>query len=244
MATKIGLRDVAALPPNSIIWDSAVRGFCVRRQQSETITFSVVYRNRDGTQRWHKVGRFPVLTPHLARQEAIRILRAVALGQDPSAERKEMRNAMTVAQLCDDYSADMRSGKVNGKKLSTVKSDQSRIERHIKPKLGKFKVVTITRDQVEEFMNSLTPGSAKRIIGSLGGIFTYAVKRKLRPDNPVHGIETPSDNKRTRRLSNAEYAQFHKRLAAFLILQLPLFLPCLSRQGGAPEKSKILSGRN
>jgi len=206
MTTKIGLRDIAALPPNSIIWDHEVKGFNARRQFSEVVTFSVIYRTQENHQRWHKIGRWPIFTPHLARLEAIKILRSVALGQDPSAERKELRNAMTVAQLCLDYSADMRSGKVNGKKLSTIKSDQSRIERHIKPKLGKFKVVTITSDQIEEFMNSLTPGSAKRIIGSLGAIFSYAVKKKLRSDNPVHGVETPSDTKRTRRLSDFEYA--------------------------------------
>jgi hypothetical protein len=39
MATKIGLRDVANLQPNQIIWDETVRGFCVRRQHSETTTF-------------------------------------------------------------------------------------------------------------------------------------------------------------------------------------------------------------
>jgi hypothetical protein len=39
------------------------------------VTFSVVYRTREGVQRWQKLERFPILTPHLARQEAIRVLR-------------------------------------------------------------------------------------------------------------------------------------------------------------------------
>jgi Arm DNA-binding domain len=93
MATKIGLRDVGALPPNSILWDSAIRGLCVRRQHSETITWSVVYRNRDGRQKWFKLGRYPILTPTLARQEAVKILRSVTIGDDPSAERSQARNA-------------------------------------------------------------------------------------------------------------------------------------------------------
>jgi Arm DNA-binding domain len=112
MATKIGLRDVGQLPPNSILWDSQIRGLCVRRQHSETVTWSVVYRNRDGRQKWYKLGRYPILTPFLARQEAVKILRSVTLGDDPSEERHEKRHAMSVAQLCDDYASDMKSDKL------------------------------------------------------------------------------------------------------------------------------------
>jgi integrase len=212
MGIKIGLRDVAAMPPNSIIWDDQIKGFCVRRQFSELVTFSVVYRTRDGVQRWHKIGRWPVFTPHLAKQEAIKILRSVALGEDPSAERQAMRNAMTVAQLCAAYMADIESGKLNGKKLSTIRSDKSRIKHHIAPKLGKLKVVSITQDQVEIFMNSLTPGSANRTVGLLSAMFLYAVKKKLRPSNPCHGIKLSPEAKKTRRLSDTEYGQLSNAL--------------------------------
>jgi integrase len=91
----------------------------------------------------------------------------------------------------------------------------SRIEQHIKPGLGNFKVATITQQQIEEFMNAMSPGSAKRVIGLTGAIFSWAVKRKLRPDNPVRGIETPKDVKRLRRLSDAEYVQFYGALQSY-----------------------------
>jgi integrase len=213
MATKIGLRDVANLPPNSILWDQTVRGFCVRRQHSETITFSVYYRSKDQVQRWHKIGRFPVLTPHLARLEAIRILRAVALGDDPSAERMAQRNSMTVAQLCEKYIEDVESGRINGKKASTLMSDKSRIKNHIAPKIGNIKAISLTQEKCEEFMHSLSAGSAKRTISLLGAIFSYAQKRKIRTDNPCHGLEKPKDVKRTRRLSDTEYRQLSVALA-------------------------------
>jgi hypothetical protein len=105
-------------------------GVVARRQFSEVITFSVVYRTLEGTQRWQKLARFPILTPQLARQEAIKILRARALGEDPAGARMALRNSMTVAQLCDEYSA-----RDNGKKAATITSDKSRIKLHIKPKL-------------------------------------------------------------------------------------------------------------
>jgi hypothetical protein len=67
---RIGLREIAAMQPNTILWDLEVRGFVARRQFSDIVTFSVVYRTK--VQRWQKLERFPILTPHLARQEAIR----------------------------------------------------------------------------------------------------------------------------------------------------------------------------
>jgi integrase len=110
---------------------------------------------------------------------------------------------MTIAALCDEY---VQNGMV-GKKASTIKSDLSRIATHIKPALGKRKVIGVTQEDVEQFMQGMKPASAKRVAGLLGAIFTYSIKRKLRADNPVHGVEKPADVKKTRRLSDAEYQQ-------------------------------------
>jgi hypothetical protein len=120
---RIGLKEIQAMEPNTILWDLEVKGFVARRQFSEVVTFSVVYRTLQGTQRWQKLERFPIFTPHIARQEAIRVLRAKALGQDPAGEKMALRSGMTIAELCDQYSA-----RDNGKKLTTINSDRSRIK--------------------------------------------------------------------------------------------------------------------
>jgi hypothetical protein len=213
MATKIGQRDIANLQLNQILWDSKIRGLCVRRQQSETITWSVVYRTRANVQRWHKIGRWPIFSPTIAREEASAVLLAVAQGRDPAEERYAERSSMTVAQLAEKYIEDLEAGRINGKRASTLMSDKSRIKNHIAPKIGKLKVVSITQEQVEEFMFSLSAGSAKRTIGLLGAIFTFAQKRKIRTDNPCQGIEKPKDRKRTHRLSDAEYRQLSVALS-------------------------------
>ena len=49
-------------------------------------------------------------------------------------------------------------------------------------------------------------------MGLTGSIFSFAIKRKLRKDNPAHGIDMPSDVKRLRRLSNSEYQQLWKAI--------------------------------
>jgi integrase len=55
-------------------------------------------------------------------------------------------------------------------------------------------------------------GSAKRTVGLLGTMFTFAIKKKIVKLNPCTGLETPSDNKKTRRLSDVEYAQLQKAI--------------------------------
>jgi len=74
---RIGLREVRALKPGEIIWDSAVAGFGARRQQGPGVTFFVKYRTAEGRQRWHKIGRHGApWTPETAREEAKKVLGA------------------------------------------------------------------------------------------------------------------------------------------------------------------------
>jgi integrase len=204
---------IAAMPPGPfLIWDQEVKGFCCRRQFSDAITYSVVFRTRSGLQRWMKVGRHPILTPALARTEAIRILRAVTLGEDPANERYALRSGATMSEMLDQYVADMQSGKINGKKFSTIKSDKSRIETHIRPSLGKFRVAAITQEQVEGLMNKCSPGSARRVIALLSATFSFAVRKGLRVDNPCSKVKKPADVRRMRRLSEEEYRQLGSAL--------------------------------
>ena len=207
------------MQPNTILWDLEVRGFVARRQFSDIVTFSVVYRTRENVQRWQKLERFPILTPHLARQEAIRVLRAKALGQDPAGERMALRSGPTISDLCDEYQQ-----RDNGKKPGTIRSDASRIKGQIKPGLGRLRVASVTSEQIEDFIRSLSIGSQARTIGLLGAIFSYAVKRKMRPDNPCRGIEKPKETKKTRRLSEAEYAQLGVALKGGVVSDIFLLL--------------------
>jgi integrase len=49
-------------------------------------------------------------------------------------------------------------------------------------------------------------GVATRTIGLLGAVFSYAIDKDMRADNPVRGVRKFAENRRERRLSDEEYA--------------------------------------
>lgn len=230
---RIGLREVRALGPNQEVWDSAVPGFGARRQRSTAVAYVVIYRTSEGRSRRYTIGRHGApWTPDTARDEALRILGEKVTGADPAADKQSKRKAETVADLCDAYYADAEAGKLMTrrrapKKASTLATDKGRIDRHIIPRLGRLKVAAVTRSDVETFMHDIANGktagraksgkrrgvsnvrgglgTASRTVGLLGAIFTFAVRRGLRGDNPVHGVMRPADGRRERRLTDPEY---------------------------------------
>jgi integrase len=230
---QIGLREVRALEAYQDIWDSAVPGFGARRQKGEAVSYVLMYRTREGRQRRFTIGRHGApWTPDTARGEARRLLGEIVKGGDPAADKREARDAMTIAELCDAYLADAEAGRLltrrgQAKKASTLAIDRGRIERHFKPLLGSRAVAAVTRADIERFMYAVAEGksaarvkttrrglarvrggrgTATRAVGLLGAIFTYAARRGLRPDNPVHGVIRFAEGRRERRLSDDEYA--------------------------------------
>jgi integrase len=230
---NIGTKEIGDLTAGETIWDARVKGFGARRQKGDAVSYFLYYRTKEGRQRWHTIGRHgSPWTPTQARDEARRVLGKVASGDDPSGERGDDRKAETVFQLCDLYLADAEAGRLltkrkAPKKPSTLNTDRGRIERHVKPLLGARKVAAVTREDVEAFMYDVAEGktaatvktgkhglarvtggkgTAARTVGLLGAIFAYAVKRRMRVDNPVANVGRFADGHRSRRMTDDEYA--------------------------------------
>lgn len=193
-------------------WDSSVKGFCARVKPSGTRSWIIQYRNKHGRLRKFTLGAIGVVTPEQARTRAKRLLADVEGGADPAEEKKQNREAATVADLCEDY---LKAGK-GIIKPSTLKMDRSRIDRHVKPLIGNRSVKGLTKSDVEKFMRDIIagktaenvaegeqrkrgglatggPGVASRTIGMLGTILERAVRDGTITTNPVRGISRPTD---------------------------------------------------
>jgi integrase len=223
------------------LWCASTAGFGVRVYASGRKIFVVQLRvgARQQTQR-HKIGAYGPFTVEQARERAERLIRAVADGRDPRREEHDAKAALTVAELCDEYMRAAAAGLVltrfgQPKSKTTITFDDGRISRHIKPVLGSLKARSVSPADVQRMVDDIAAGktagvfkgkprgkavvaggagTAARVAGLLGGIYTWARRRELVTGlNPAHGIEKASTKTKDRVLSPAEL----KRLGAALI---------------------------
>ena len=241
------------------VWDNGLPGFGLRVFPSGKRSYLVQYRINGRTRRY-TIGLHGPTTPDKARTRAMALLSAIADGGDPAAERHESQKSLTVAQLCDLY---FEEG-CGTKKPSTLATDRGRVEQHIKPLLGTKRVRAVTQADVMKFLKDVAGGKTKadmktrergraivrggkgtatRTVGLLGGIFTFAVNRKLRSDNPVRGVKRFTDKRNERFLSPVELGKLGKILqraehegvnpCAIAAIRLLIFTGC--------RKSEILT---
>ncbi|MBF0371591.1 MAG: integrase arm-type DNA-binding domain-containing protein [Magnetococcales bacterium] len=232
MGTTISKRTVDALKPgdrNAFLWDANLKGFGVKITPAGKRIYFAQYRIGKQKTRY-TIGQHGHLTPEQARKEATRVLGEVAAGKDPNADKNRERQAPTIANLCDLY---MQEGSAH-KKESTRYVDRGRIERHIKPLLGRKLVHRLTRGDVERFMLAVADGqtatdvktgfrgrarvsggkgTANRAVGLLGAILSFAVTRTMRMDNPAHGVKKFKEGRRDRFLSQEEMARMGTALS-------------------------------
>lgn len=223
------------------VWCSDLKGFGVYIQPTGNRTYFVDYRTGDGGRRRMTIGRHGSITTEQARKLAIETMGGVVLQKDdPLLERKTRRSSITVAELCDDYITAVEKGLVLGKgrrpkKASTLATDKGRIERHIKPLLGRKLVIDVKKSDIAKFIRDVTTGktatvektdklrgkavveggagTASRTAGLLGGILSYATSEGIIENNPARGVKRPSDGQRQRRLDATEYAALGKALS-------------------------------
>ncbi len=222
------------------LWCSELPGFGVRIFPSGKRVYYADYRNRAGARKRMSIGLHGKLTAEEARKLAMVTLGDVLKGEDPAEERATRRKSLTVAELCDDYLEAARKALILGKggrpkKATTLYTDRGRVERHIKPLLGRKLVIDLQQSDVARFIRDVTAGktaadektekkrgraiveggagTAARTAGLLGGILSFAVSDGVIQHNPARGVKRPADNKRERRLDEKEYRALGKALA-------------------------------
>ncbi len=231
--TKTAIDRAKPKADDYFLWDGELKGFGIKIARGGRKSYVCKYRAGSGrtapTRRMTIGAHGSPWTVDQARAEARKLLGRAANGEDPAKEKQQAKMQITVAALCDLY---LEQG-IGMKKASTIVTDKGRIERHIKPLLGKKRVPDVSRADIKRFLQDVAngktsadiktglhgraivkggKGTASRTVGLLGGIFSYAFDCGLIETNPVRGIKRFADKKCDRYLSQQELVALGKAL--------------------------------
>jgi len=177
-------------------------GLYLRFREGDAVaTWRFRYRF-DGKQRVMNLGSYAVLSLADARKTAKDLSAKVALGHDVAGEKQERKreavakieaekNAVTVAQLADEYFERMILGRWKHPNIV-----RSRIENDIKPAIGKMKAEDVRPRDIDAMIQTVVkrgaPTVANDVLRWIKRIFDFGIKRQVVEINPASAFD-PSD---------------------------------------------------
>lgn len=196
-----------------IVWDDKISGFGVKVTPKGRKSYLMKYRNHEGRQRKPNIGVHGNITCEQARKIAEKWHGRIANNEDPFEEKEISKNSPTVAELCDRFIKEHASVH---KKPNGLELDKTAIRKHIKPRLGTLKTISVTKADIQKFHLSMKdmPAHANRILRILSKMFNLAEDWGLRPanSNPVKNIVRYKEEHRERYLNNQEISCLGKAL--------------------------------
>lgn len=191
------------------------RGLGVRVTPNGVKTFIFKYRF-DGKVRWMTLGTYPELTladAHEAHADAWKVLRQ---GINPGAkainERKEERDAPTVAALADEYLE-----KWAKPRKRSWREDARILQKDVLPAWGHRKAKDIARRDVIRLLDGIVDRGAgimaNRTLATIRKMFNFAVSRDIVAVSPCLAVRSPAqEQRRDRVLTTDEIRAFWQAL--------------------------------
>jgi integrase len=188
---------------------------------SGVLTYYLRYREPGGKQQTHKIGRAEIVNVTTAREEAHKILAAVAQGQAPTSARQQQRRAPTVVQLLERIKAEhwrkLRPGSVVNNELIW--------RRHLLPVFGAMRVHEVQQRHVAVWFHEVSikaPVNANRCLEVLSKAMNLAELWELRPQgsNPCARLSSNTERKRRRYLTREELQRLLAALDRFGITRV------------------------
>ena len=174
------------------IWDTRLPGFGVRVSHGGTKSFVLVYRFQ-GRSRRMTLGRCGILSLADARQLALQALRAVALGQDPGAEKLKARRIPPIQQF--DRFVDHFLASYARTKNKTAGESERLLRREFVSCWRNRPIAGISKHDVLQVLDRLVAQgnrtTANRAFGALRRLFNWGIERGLLSNHLVPGCACP-----------------------------------------------------
>ncbi len=208
-STTISRRTVERLAADrdTVYWDSELLGFGVRVYPTGGKVYVVQTRadGKDGKR--VTVGRHGVITAEEARRRAAHIISRIKAGKDPIPEPLAVEaNGPTVAELAATYLEEVVAVRL---KPASANSYRNTIEKHILPRLGRKRALSLDHTAVSAFHHSLseTPAAANRAVEMLFRIYRAAEERETIPEgsNPCGQVAMNRQRRHERFLTDEEF---------------------------------------
>ena len=172
--------------------------FTLRVTANGIKTWTTLYRFH-GRRRRFVLGRFPSVSLSEAKKRAFAVFAQVSADVDPAAIREQHARDGTFHELQKQFVLHAQTKK-------NWKQDVWVINRHLLPRWKHIKARDIAAADVLAVFDSLRerPVLANRVLALVSRIFTFAIGRQWRPDNPAGRIKKHPEPGRDRVLSEDE----------------------------------------
>ncbi|MEO8883177.1 MAG: site-specific integrase, partial [Devosia sp.] len=216
---RITKRTVDAIEAGSrdqYLWDGGLGGFGLKVTPAGRKVFLVQYRlgGRAGRTRRVTLGPLGKLTPEQAREDAKSILREVAAGRDPAAERERRKAELSLGDMLDRFLAEHVKTKLRAR---TDEEYRRLVRLNVPPALRNRPIGEIGRTDIARLHHEMAgkPYQANRTLALLSKAFNWSEKTGLRlaGENPCRHIDKYRENKRERFLSPRELAALGEALS-------------------------------
>lgn len=212
-------RVVEAALPGQCISDNEVRGFRLLVSPSGACRFVAAYRvGAKGKSSMKALGTFPTLTVEQAREKAREVLRLARSRIDPQEVERAAREAEEAARAAPTMT-DLATAYLNDYAISqalgagTIRDARSLITKALVTVGNRF-VTDITVTDIRKLHGDtraagIAAGNkglyqANRLLAFLSKMFSLAVERGWRTDNPCRGVRKFPEDQRWRNLSEDE----------------------------------------
>ena len=185
-----------------------VPGFGLCATAAGSRSFVLNYRTKTGRERRITIGGFPSWSVKAAREEAKRLRRLIDGGGDPLADNEAEREAPTMGDLIERFTAEhlprLRPG--------SARMYERILKNHIGGHFGRHvKVADVTFADCDRLHQKISRAghvyAANRCKNVMTKMFKLAIRWGMRADNPASAVEMNTELARKRYMSADELAR-------------------------------------